>query len=121
MGRAYSLSLESSSTTFKTQAEAKKHYKSIIKELYESKETISSGEIFEQLKEIYTLYCQYTNYHLEHLEKNSIVGFKADQKITEKSGVFSTTVCLYAIFSNETETDFSIDNAIQTITKKQNS
>lgn len=105
---------------FPKQGEAQDHYNQLAKNLHASGNMISSGADFEELKEIYTLYCQYTNYELERLEQYSIVGFKGVSTARENSGAYSTTICLAVIFSNDLVVEFSVKDAIKEIATKQN-
>ena len=117
---AKKITLQTRETPFKTITEANNIYKDLAPNLFQSKEVISSGNLFEELKEIYTLYCSTDKKYHEALKQKSIIGFKGNQTIDENKGKHVTTTCLFVIFSDRTEERFSIKKAFAEIAKLQN-
>ncbi|AMN67626.1 hypothetical protein [Psychrobacter sp. P11G5] len=107
---AKTLTLKNRNFTFSTQGEAQKYYYDIIKKLHKNNDTLSDGKDFEDLKEIYFLYCEYTNY-------------KIPNKIKAFEGVENTenynTICAAVIFDEENKELFSTDKAIKEIADRQ--
>ena len=118
------VTIESKDYVFNTLKEAQKYYDAIIKELYDAKLTLTTGQDFEDLKWIYTTYCDYTNHNLERLKESDIVGFKGISTVQQKGGQYIPTECCAVIFSdgssNYTEEEFFTDKAIKEIAIKQN-
>ena len=78
---AKTVTIESKDYVFSTLKEAQKYYDAIVKELYNAKLTLTTGQDFEDLKWIYTTYCGYTNHNLDKLGDSNIVGFKGISKL----------------------------------------
>ena len=72
---AKKITLQTRETPFKTITEANNIYKDLAPNLFQSKEVISSGNLFEELKEIYTLYCSTDKKYHEALKQKSIEFF----------------------------------------------
>ncbi|WP_298807760.1 hypothetical protein [uncultured Psychrobacter sp.] len=107
---AKTLTLKNRGFTFSTQGEAQRYYSKIIKELYEGKDLLCDGEDFEDLKEIYFLYCEYTNYKIP----SEIKAFKGVRNIESYN-----TICAAVILDEENEELFSTDKAIKEIADRQ--
>lgn len=112
--------LDSRSNPFSTQGKAQEYYNQIAKNLHASDITLENGQDFDELKEIYIKYCQYTHYELDRLNQFAIIGFKGVQTIRENLGKHVTTICLAVIFSDNTTEEFSVKAAIKEIATKQN-
>ena len=121
---AKTVTIESKDYVFNTLKEAQKYYDAIVKELYDAKLTLTTGQDFEDLKWIYTTYCGYTNHNLDKLGNSDIVGFKGISTVQQKGGQYIPTECAAIIFSddsfNYTEEEFFTDKAIKEIASQQN-
>ncbi|MBU5617235.1 hypothetical protein KPY62_09080 [Psychrobacter sp. TAE2020] len=117
---AKTVTIESKDYVFSTQKEAQRYYYSIVKELYDTNIILANGQDFEDLKWIYSCYCEYTNYKLDRLSNTKITGFKGIKSIRQMGGQYVSTECCAVIFSDGTEEEFSTDKAIKEITSKQN-
>ncbi len=113
--------LDSRPTLFSTQGDAQNHYNQIAQNIYESKTIIHSGQNFEELKEIFIKYCQYSNYESGKFANLEIIGFKGVQTVRENYGQHVTTICFAVIFSNQQEQEFSVRKAIKAIADYQKS
>ncbi|MFV5442391.1 hypothetical protein [Acinetobacter oleivorans] len=109
---AKKVKLDSRPIVFSTQGDAQNHYNQIAQNIYESKSIIHSGQDFEELKEIFIKYCQYTNYESGEFANLEIIGFKGVQTVRENYGKYITTICFSVIFSNQHEQEFSVRKAI---------
>ena len=121
---AKTVTIESKDYVFNTLKEAQKYYDAIVKELYDAKLTLTTGQDFEDLKWIYNTYCHYTKQNLDKLSNSDIIGFKGISTVREKSGQYIPTECCAIIFSdnssNLTEEEFFTDKALKEIAIKQN-
>ena len=117
---AKTVTIESKDYVFLTQKEAQRYYYTIVKELYEAKLTLTTGQDFEDLKWIYNSYCKYTNYKLDRLSEFEITGFKGVKTVRQTGGQYVSTECCAVIFSDGTEEEFSTEKAIKEIASKQN-
>ena len=121
---AKTVTIESKDYVFNTLKEAQKYYDAIVKELYDAKLTLTTGQDFEDLKWIYSTYCHYTKQNLDKLSKSDIIGFKGISTVREKGGQYIPTECCAIIFSdnssNLTEEEFFTDKALKEIAIKQN-
>lgn len=117
---AKTVTIESKDYVFNTLKEAQKYYDAIVKELYDAKLTLTTGQDFDDLKWIYTTYCDYTNHNVDQLKKSDIVGFKGISTVQQKGGQYIPTECSAIIFSDGTEEEFFTDKAIKEISLKQN-
>lgn len=119
---AKTVTIESKDYVFNTLKEAQKYYDAIVKELYDAKLTLTTGQDFEDLKWIYTTYCDYNK--SARLIESEIIGFKGISTIREKGGQYIPTECCAIVFSdgssNCTEEEFFIDKALKEIAIKQN-
>ena len=114
------VTIESKDYVFLTQKEAQRYYYTIVKELYEAKLTLTTGQDFEDLKWIYNSYCKYTNYKLDRLSEFEITGFKGVKTVRQTGGQYVSTECCAVIFSDGTDEEFSTEKAIKEIASKQN-
>ena len=117
---AKTVTIESKDYVFSTQKEAQRYYYAIVKELYDAKLILTTGQDFEDLKWIYSSYCSYTNYKLDRLSSNDITGFKGVKTVRQAGGQYVSTECCAVIFSDGTEEEFSTDKAIKEIASQQN-
>ena len=117
---AKTVTIESKDYVFNTLKEAQKYYDAIVKELYDAKLTLTTGQDFEDLKWIYTTYCNHTNHNLERLKESDIIGFKGISTVQQKGGQYIPTECCAIIFSDGKEEAFFTDKAIKEIALKQN-
>ena len=117
---AKTVTIESKDYVFNTLKEAQRYYDAIVKELYNDKLTLTSGQDFEDLKWIYTTYCSYTNHNLDTLSNSDIVGFKGISTVQQKGGQYIPTKCAAVIFSDATEEEFFTDKVIKEIASQQN-
>lgn len=119
---AKTVTIESKDYVFNTLKEAQKYYDAIVKELYDAKLTLTTGQDFEDLKWIYTTYCGYNK--SAPLTESEIIGFKGISTVREKGGQYIPTECCAIIFSdgssNCTEEEFFTDKALKEIAIKQN-
>lgn len=115
---AKTVTIESKDYVFNTLKEAQKYYDAIVKELYDAKLTLTTGQDFEDLKWIYTTYCDYNK--SAQLTESEIIGFKGISTVREKSGQYIPTECCAVIFSNGNEGEFFTDKALKEIAIKQN-
>ncbi len=114
------VTIESKDYVFNTLKEAQRYYYSIVKELYNTKLTLTTGQDFEDLKWIYASYCEHTNYRLDRLNSTNITGFKGVQTVRQMGGQYVSTECCAVIFFDGTEEEFSTEKAIKEIASKQN-
>ena len=121
---AKTVTIESKDYVFNTLKEAQKYYDAIVKELYDAKLTLTTGQDFEDLKWIYTTYSNHTNSNLERLKESDIIGFKGISTVQQKGGQYIPTECCAIIFSDGsskcTEEEFFTDKAIKEIALTQN-
>ena len=117
---AKTVTIESKDYVFNTLKEAQRYYDAIVKELYDAKLTLTTGQDFEDLKWIYSSYCNYTNHNLDKLGSSDIVGFKGISTVQQKGGQYIPTECCAIIFSDGKEEEFFTDKAIKEIAIKQN-
>ena len=117
---AKTVTIESKDYVFNTLKEAQKYYDTIVKELYDAKLTLTTGQDLEDLKWIYTTYCSHTNYNVDRLKEFDIVGFKGISTVRQNGGQYIPTKCCAVIFSDGTEEEFFTDKAIKEIAIKQN-
>ena len=117
---AKTVTIESKDYVFNTLKEAQNYYDAIVKELYDAKLTLTKGQDFEDLKWIYSTYCQYTKQNVDKLIDSDIVGFKGISTVQQKGGQYIPTECAAVIFSNGTEEEFFTDKAIKELAIKQN-
>ena len=117
---AKTVTIESKDYVFNTLKEAQKYYDAIVKELYDAKLTLTTGQDFEDLKWIYTTYSNHTNSNLERLKESDIIGFKGISTVQQKGGQYIPTECCAIIFSDGKEEEFFTDKAIKEIALKQN-
>ena len=117
---AKTVTIESKDYVFNTLKEAQKYYNAIVKELYDAKLILTTGQDFEDLKWIYTTYCSYTNHNVDRLKESDIVGFKGISTVREKGGQYTPTECAAIVFSDGTEEELLTDKAIKEIASQQN-
>ena len=117
---AKTVTIESKDYVFNTLKEAQQYYDAIMKELYDAKLTLTTGQDFEDLKWIYTIYCSYTKQNVERLKESDIVGFKGISTVQQKGGHYIPTECGAVIFSDGTEEEFFTDKAIKELASQQN-
>ena len=121
---AKTVTIESKDYVFNTLKEAQKYYDAIVKELYDTKLTLTTGQDFDDLKWIYSSYCSYINHNVDRLKESDIVGFKGISTVQQKGGQYIPTECCAIIFSDGsskcTEEEFFTDKAIKEIAIKQN-
>ena len=117
---AKTVTIESKDYVFNTLKEAQKYYDAIVKELYDAKLTLTTGQDFEDLKWIYTTYSNHTNSNLERLKESDIIGFIGISTVQQKGGQYIPTECGAVIFSDGTEEEFFTDKAIKEIASQQN-
>ena len=121
---AKTVTIESKDYVFNTLKEAQNYYDAIVKELYNAKLTLTTGQDFEDLKWIYSTYCKYTKHNLDKLSESDIIGFKGISTVREKGGQYIPTECCAIIFSdsssNCTKEEFFTDKALKEIAIKQN-
>ena len=117
---AKTVTIESKDYVFNTLKEAQRYYDAIVKELYNDKLTLTTGQDFEDLKWIYSSYCNYTNHNLDKLGNSDIVGFKGISTVQQKGGQYIPTECGAIIFSDGNEEEFFTDKAIKEIASQQN-
>ena len=115
---AKTVTIESKDYVFNTLKEAQKYYDAIVKELYDAKLTLTTGQDFEDLKWIYTTYSDYNK--SARLNESDIVGFKGISTVQQKGGQYVPTECAAIIFSDGTEEEFFTDKAIKEIASQQN-
>ena len=117
---AKTVTIESKDYVFNTLKEAQKYYDAIIKELYDTKLILTTGQDFDDLKWIYTSHCSYINHNVDRLKESDIVGFKGISTVQLKGGQYIPTECGAVIFSDGTEEEFFTDKAIKEIASQQN-
>ena len=117
---AKTVTIESKDYVFNTLKEAQRYYDAVVKELYDAKLTLTTGQDFEDLKWIYSSYCNYTNYKLDRLSSTCITGFKGISTVQQKGGQYIPTECCAVMFSDGTEEEFFTDKAIKEIASQQN-
>ncbi|AMN50668.1 hypothetical protein [Psychrobacter sp. P2G3] len=115
---AKTVTIESKDYVFNTLKEAQKYYDAIVKELYDAKLTLTTGQDFEDLKWIYTTYCDYNK--SARLTESEIIGFKGITTVREKGGQYIPTECCAIVFSDGSEEEFFTDKALKEIAIKQN-
>ncbi|MCX8984267.1 hypothetical protein [Citrobacter portucalensis] len=97
--------------TFNRKGDAETYYLDQSKQLANSKEVLTEGKLFSELKEIFDRYCEYT----EYATPSEAVAFSAKNKKTEVNGRFLTNICYYVHFSDKSFDDFSIKKALTCI------
>lgn len=117
---AKTVTIHSKDFVFPTLKAAQKYYKALVKELYDAKLTLTTGQDFDDLTWIYSTYCQYTTHQLERLDHIDIVGFKGVNSIRQNGGQYIPTECCAVIFADGTEEEFLTDKIIKEIASKQN-
>ena len=117
---AKTVTIESKDYVFNTLKEAQRYYDAVVKELYNDKLTLTTGQDFEDLKWIYSFYCNNTKQNLDTLNDFDIVGFKGISTVQQKGGQYIPTKCAAVIFSDGTEDEFFTDKAIKEIASQQN-
>ena len=117
---AKSVTIDSQDIVFATLKEAQNHYRKVVKELYNTNLTLSTGQDFEDLKWIYNTYCQYKKHHLDKIENTTIIGFKGIMAVIQNNGQYIPTECCAVLFADGTQEEFSTDKAIKEIANKQN-
>ncbi len=115
---AKTVTIESKDYVFNTLKEAQRYYDAIVKELYDAKLTLTTGQDFEDLKWIYTTYSDCNK--STRLNESDIVGFKGISTVQQKGGQYIPTECAAIIFSDGTEEEFFTDKAIKEIASQQN-
>lgn len=110
------VTIENRGFTFPTQGKAQVYYNEIARELHKTKHILSSGEDFEDLKWIYTSYCNNTEYELKNTE---VVASKGGTTVRENNKTHSTTVCFTVTLSDGKEREFSIHKAIKKVADNQ--
>ena len=117
---AKTVTIESKDYVFNTLKKAQKYYHTIVKELYDAKLTLTTGQDFENLKWMYTTYCNYTDHNIDRLKTSAIAGFKGISTVRQNAGQYIQTTCCAIVFSNGIEEEFFTDKAIKEIAIKQN-
>ena len=117
---ARTVTIESKDYVFNNLKEAQRYYDAIVKELYNDKLTLTTGQDFEDLKWIYIVHCNNTNHNLDKLGDFDIVGFKGINTVQQKGGQSIHTECGAVVFSDGTEEEFFTDKAIKEIASQQN-
>lgn len=117
---AKTVTIESKDYVFNTLKEAQKYYDAIVKELYDAKLTLTTGQDFEDLKWIYTSYCSYTKQNVDQINKSNIVGFKGVKTVQQNGGQYIPTECCAVVFADGTDAEFLTNKAIKEIAIKQN-
>ena len=114
------VTIESQDVIFPTLKAAQHYYRKVVEELYSTSLTLSAGQDFEDLKWIYTTYCNYTNHQAAQLKDADIIGFKGVMAVIQNSGRYIPTECCAVIFADGTQKEFTTDKAIKEIANKQN-
>ena len=117
---AKTVTIESKDYVFNTLKEAQRYYDAIVKELCHAQLTLTKGQDFEDLKWIYSTYCQYTKQNVDKLIDSDIIGVKGISTVQQKGGQYIPTECCAIIFSDGKEEEFFTDKAIKEIAIKQN-
>lgn len=117
---AKTVTIESKDYVFDTLKEAQRYYSTIVKELFDAKLILTTGQDFEDLKWIYTTCCNYDSHNIDRLKASVIVGFKGISTVKQNGGQYIQTKCCAIIFSDGTEEEFFTDKAIKEIASKQN-
>ncbi|MBB3107575.1 hypothetical protein FHS24_002103 [Psychrobacter luti] len=115
---AKTVTIESKDYVFNTLKEAQRYYDAIVKELYDAKLNLTTGQDFEDLKWIYKTYSDYSK--SARLNESEIIGFKGISTVQQKGGQYIPTECAAIIFSDGTEEEFFTDKAIKVIASQQN-
>lgn len=106
--------------SFKSQKAARDYFIQKMYELKDEDKLIDSGELYDDLMEVYTLYCDYSGVEYADLPQK-VVGFTAKNNITNYSGDEHTTnICFFAVDKEGEEWNFSIRKAIACISQNQN-
>lgn len=114
------VTIESQDVIFPTLKAAQHYYRKVVEELYSTSLTLSAGQDFEDLKWIYTTYCNYTKHQAAQLKDADIIGFKGVMAVIQNSGRYVPTECCAVIFADGTQKEFTTDKAIKEIANKQN-
>lgn len=117
---AKTVTIESKDYVFNTLKEAQKYYDAIVKELYDAKLTLTTGQDFEDLKWIHTTYCNYSSHNTDPIKTSAIAGFKGISTVRQNGGQYIQTTCCAIVFPDGTEEEFFTDKAIKEIAIKQN-
>ena len=114
------VTIESKDYVFSTLKEAQKYYDAVVKELYDAKLILSTGQDFEDLKWIYKTHLSYTKQNLDQINESGIVGFKGIKTVRQNGGQYIPTECCAVVLADGTEAEFFTDKAIKDIAIKQN-
>jgi hypothetical protein len=117
---AKTVTIESKDYVFNTLKEAQRYYDDIVKELYDAKLTLTTGQDFEDLKWIYTAYSRHNKQISNPLNGTDIVGFKGVKAIQQNGGQYVPTECCAVLFSDGAEETFLTDKALKAIAIQQN-
>lgn len=110
------ITLAARQTPFATKGEAETYYLEQSKILADSKTVLQTGQLFLELKEIYEIYCDCTDWPLPGL----VTGFSATQTRRQNGTTWSTTTCYRAHFDNGEQKEFSVIEALKKIANRQN-
>lgn len=117
---AKTVTIESKDHVFSTLKEAQRYYDDIVKELYQAKLTLTTGQDFDDLKWIYTAYCRDNKQTSNQSNTNDIIGFKGIQTVRQNGGQYIPTECCAVVFSDGREEIFFTDKVIKAIAIRQN-
>lgn len=117
---AKTVTIESKDHVFSTLKEAQRYYDDIVKELYQAKLTLTTGQDFDDLKWIYTAYYRDSKQSPDQKNSTNIIGFKGIQTVRQNGGQYIPTECCAVVFSDGCEEAFFTDKAIKAIAIQQN-
>lgn len=75
---------------------------------------ITTGEYFEELRDLYTRYCESTNWDLNGRE---ITAFSVDYEPRKNRQIWSSHLCYWVHFSAKQALAFSVEKAVKAIVK----
>ncbi|TQI77334.1 hypothetical protein FHU10_5267 [Serratia fonticola] len=94
--------------------DAAKRYFMDQREAVKKSGPIREGQLFEELRELYTRYCEITDYPLGNRE---IYAFSVDYETRHTNQNYGTHLCYWVQFSPKDRLSFSVREAVDEIAK----
>lgn len=111
MGR--SIPVKIGQAEFKSKKAAVRHFMDQREAVKESG-PLRDGQLFEELRELYTRYCELTSWDLSNRE---IYAFSVDYETRHTDQNYGTHLCYWVQFSPKDRLSFSLPDAVDVITK----
>ena len=101
---------------FKSKKAAVDHFMN-QREAVKKSGLVRDGQLFEELTELYTLYCELTEWDLSSRE---IYAFSVDYEPRHTNQNYGSHLCYWVQFSPEQKWSFSVSEAVDEIAKAEN-